>query len=131
MSIDVDKTRTPILSSNNADHSWNPHFTIDQTPIDTVKETKFLGVTIDSGLRFVKQIDNTVAKRIKRGNIIKFLAGKEWGQQLKTKRKIYLTYMRGCLEYASPCWWPCISKNNQSRLETVQRSALGSIAGLY
>ena len=96
-----------------------------------MKETKFLGITIDSGLRFTKQIDNTVAKGTKRVNIIKCLAGKEWGQQLETQRKIYLTYVRSCLEYASPCWWPCISKTNQSRLETVQRAALRSIAGLY
>ena len=54
MSINADKTKCLILSSNNADHSWNPHLTIDQTPIDAVKETKFLGITIDSGLRFTK-----------------------------------------------------------------------------
>ena len=98
MLINADKTKCLILSSNNADHSWNPHLNIDQTPIDAVKETKFLGITIDSGLRFTKQINDTVTKGTKRVNIIKCLAGKERGQQLETQRKIYITYVRSFLE---------------------------------
>ena len=65
MAINAGKTKCLVLSSNNANHSWNPHLTIDQTSIDAVKRTKFIGITIDSSLRFTKQIDNTVAKKPK------------------------------------------------------------------
>ena len=131
MSINADKTRALVLSTNNADHKWDPQLTVEGTPIKTCQEYKFLGTTVDGGLRFTKHIENTIAKGRKRVNIIKCLSGKEWGQQLETQRKIYLTYIRSCLEYASPCWWPCISDPNKKKLERIQNSALRSIVGLY
>ena len=115
MSINADKTRALVLSTNPAGHSWDPQLIVNSEPIKTTKEYKFLGVTVDSGLHFNTHIDNIATKGTKRVNIIKCLAGKEWGQQLETQRKIYLTYIHSGMENASPSWWPCISQTNKDK----------------
>ena len=61
MSINADKTRTLVLSTKSSDHKWDPELTVEGIPIKTVQEYKFLGVTVDAGLRFAKHIENTVA----------------------------------------------------------------------
>ena len=131
MSINADKTRTLIMSTSTADFAWDPKLIVQGAPIKTTKEYKFLGVTVDRGLRFTKHLDNTITKCTKRVNIIKCLAGKDWGQQLESQRRVYLTYVCSCLEYASPSWWPCIPNTSKTKLERVQNAALRSIAGLY
>ena len=131
MSINVDKTKTMILSTDRSDTSWDPELTLNNAPIVTAKEYKFLGIVVDSNLRFNTHLDNTIRKGTKRVNIIKCLAGKDWGQNLESQRKFFLTYVRHCLEYASPSWWSWISATSRQKLERVQNSALRSIAGLY
>ena len=119
MSINKGKTKAMVMSTSAADTSWEPELTLAHQNILKAKKYKFLGVTIDSGLRFKDHIDNTVKKSIKRVNIIKCLAGKDWGQSLESQRKLYLTYVRSCLEYASSSWWSGLSATNKGRLERV------------
>ncbi len=131
MSINKEKTKALIVSMSSADTLWDPELSLAGKHIGTVKKYKFLGVTVDSGLRFTEHINNTVRKCTKRINIIKCLTGKDWGQQLENQRKIYLTYVRSCLEYASSSWWAWISPTNKIKLERVQNAALRAIAGLH
>jgi hypothetical protein len=88
--------------------------TAQEEPINTVKQYKFLDVTINNNLRFKEHVDNVTKKATKRTNILKFLAGKDWGQALESQRKMYLTYVRSGIEYASSSWWPWIAKNRQA-----------------
>ena len=50
-----------------------------------VNEYKFLGVTIDRGLRFNAHVKKVAAKARRRdAKILRCLAGKEWEQRLET-----------------------------------------------
>ena len=89
-----------------------------------MSEYKFLGVTIDSGLRFKSHVNRVEAKCRKRNNILRCLAGKDWGQGLETQKALYLTYVRSAMEYASSSWYPWISKTAKKRLERVQNESL-------
>ena len=131
MSINVGKTKSLNMSTSNEVIKWNPKLQLNGAPIEKTEEYKFLGVTIDAGLRFNKHIDNSIRKCSKRINILKCLAGKDWGQQLESQRKIYITYIRSCLEYASPTWWQCASPTAKKKLNKLQNVALRSISGLY
>ena len=131
MSLNADKTRAMIFSTSGADNLWDPELTLNGTPVKTTKEYIFLGTTFDGGLRFTKHLEETVRRGTKRVNVMRCLAGKDWGQDNETLRKIYLAYIRGCLEYASPSWWTCISETNQKKLERIQNAAMRVIAGLY
>ena len=128
MKINADKTKAMVISSNVRNNSWKPHLEAKAQPIYTVMKHKFLGVTVDSGLRFNDHIEMVIKKCKKRVNILKCLAGKDWGNSLECQRKIYLQYIRSCLEYASSSWNTWIS--NRKRLESVQDEGLRATAGL-
>ena len=124
MRLNAGKTQVMVLSTSNADTSWKPKLYLGETQLEVVKEYKFLGITIDSGLRFTTHVNRVIAKARRRIKILKCLAGKEWGQSLDTQRALYITYIRSCLEYAAPSWYPWISKTARKSLETVQNECL-------
>ena len=128
MKINVDKTKAMVMASTSKDSSWDPKFTVMGENIKTVQEYKFLGVTVDSELRFRGHIANISTKCTKRVNIIKCMSGKDWGNNLETQRALYLTYIRSVLEYASSSWNSWISPTNLKTLQRIQNAALRSIA---
>ena len=97
----------------------------------TVKENKFLGITVDNSLRFPTHINNVSSKSRKRINIVRCLSNKDWGNSVETQRTLYIQYVRAVMEYASSSWTPWISKTNLLSLQRLQNQALRSIAGLH
>ena len=130
MKVNTSKTKSMVISSSQQDRHWNPEFVAAQEPIEAVQDYRFLGVTIPGDLKFAKHVDIIVTKCKNRNNIIKCMANKEWGNSLETQRKLYVQYIRMCLEYASPSWSPWISETQEKRLQVIQNDALRSVAGL-
>ena len=83
-----------------------------------------------NGLYFGAHTEKRAVKCRKRNRVIKALAWKEWGNQLKTQRTLYIQWIRSCLEYASSSWSPWISNTNTLKLERIQREALRGMTGL-
>lgn len=127
MMINTDKTKSMIVSSSRSDQNWDPAFTANGDNIEAVQQYRFLGVTVDSDLRFTKHVSNTLTKCRKRVNILKCMSTKEWGNSMETQRKLYLQYVRSVLDYASSSWSTWISDTNMQRLQRVQNQALRSI----
>ena len=130
MKVNEGKTKTVIISTKSSDYKWNPELTLNGQEIESVKNHKFLGIKVDNGLRFTEQVDDTIRKCNKRVNILKCLAGKDWGQSLESQRTVLQLYVRTGLEYGSSSWWPWISDTNKERLERVQNGGLRAVAGL-
>ena len=124
MSLNQTKTESMVISSSREERKWKPILTLNGAQIKIVTEYKFLGVIIDSGLRFKSHVNTIVAKCRRRNNILRCLAGKDWGQCLKTQKSLYLTYIRSAIEYASSAWFPWISETARKRLERVQNESL-------
>ena len=124
MKLNAGKTQVMVISSNSKDIAWKPELHLEGMKLEVVSEYKFLGVTIDSDLRFNKHIDNVIKKVKKRAKILRCLAGKDWGQDLETQRALYSTYIRSALEYAAPSWYPWIGKAARGRLESIQNECL-------
>ena len=124
MKLNKGKTEAMVISSSSADLRWQPNLKLDGIPVKIVKEYRFLGVTIDGGLRFTTHVNNIIAKGKKRNNILRCLAGKDWGQNLETQKGLYSTYIRSAMEYASSSWYQWISVRNKERLEAVQNESL-------
>ena len=89
MVINQGKTKALAISTNPADISEQIDLVINNKQIETVKHHKFLGVTVDHGLGFSKHTEETVRKCSKRVNVMKCLAGKEWGQAPESQRRVY------------------------------------------
>ena len=124
MRLNADKTEALIISSDQKDLKWKPQLKLNRRVVRIVKEYRFLGVTIDGGLRFTSHVRRVIAKGKRRNNILRCLAGKDWGQSLETQRALYLTYIRSAMEYASSSWYQWISTTNKGKLEAVQNQAL-------
>jgi ribonuclease HI/exonuclease III len=129
MTLNESKTEALVISAGSGQH-WAPSLKLNSKPIKIVDEYKFLGVVIDKNLRFKKHADKTRKKAKKRVNILKCMSGKSWGQSLETQRKLYLTYVRSTIEYASPAWYNMLSETEKLKLEVIQNEALRSIGGL-
>ena len=84
MSLNADKTRAMIFSTSGADNLWDPELTLNGTPVKTTKEYIFLGTIFDGRLRFTKHLEETVRRGTKRVNVMRCLAGKDWGQDNET-----------------------------------------------
>ena len=124
MTLNTDKTKVMVISSNSKDHKWKPSLFLKGEQLEVVKEYKFLGVIIDNQLRFNSHVAKTVAKCKRRNNLLRCLAGKDWGQSMESQKTLYVTYIRSALEYASPSWYPWISETARGKLEVVQNDSM-------
>ena len=130
MAVNTDKTKYMVISSSNADCSWQPHLEGNGHQIEPVTDYKFLGVEVDQGLRFTKHIETIICKGKKRVNIMKCLAGKDWGASMEQQRTIYIQFVRTILEYGSEGWSSWLAASNMERLEKVQNEALRTASRL-
>ena len=130
MQISVSKTKTLLISTSPTDRSADPKTMVNGKQLAVVEGFRFLGVTIDSKLHFHKHVNTLAKKGMKRVNIIRCLASKDWGNPCEIQRKLYQQYVRSTLEYASYSWSPWISNDTRKKLEVLQTAGLRSIAGL-
>ena len=130
MAVNTDKTKLMVMSSSTADCAWKPKLEGNGHSIDPVQDYRFLGVEVDQQLRFAKHLETIICKEKKRINIMKCMAGKDWGSSMEDQRKVYLQYVRTVLEYASEGWSSWLAPTNMQKLERVQNEALRTASRL-
>ena len=85
----------------------------------STKSSTYLGVTINSDLRWNAHIDKIVKKA---NNVLNFIKRNLKKCPRHIKEKAYLTYVRPQLEYSTTIWDPH-TKANIEKIEKVQRRA--------
>ena len=130
MSLNTDKTKAMIISSNPADSSINLGLRAGDNDIKQVDKYRFLGGTVESSLRFIDHLKELGKKCRQRINILKSMSGKDWGNSIESQRTLYVQYVRACIEYASSSFRSWIGKAKRDKLEILQNEALRSIAQL-
>ena len=80
---------------------------------------------------FTPHTKNACDQGKQRVNVLKALAGTDWGQQKEMIVTAYKSIVRSKLEYAAPIWTPAISETNWKRLETVENAALRIATGCH
>ncbi len=98
--------------------------------VQTRKEILFLGITVDQGLNFGKQVAKVAAKMRKRTKVLWAVAGKDWGWGREEMVKVYKALVESCLWYGCPAWLPWLSSSNVDRLERAQRQGLKAVTGM-
>ena len=101
-------------------------YRIHGTKLQTVKNAKYLGLTISSDLPWNTHVDIT-AKATTSLNILK---RNLHSCPSTVKEKCYKSLVRPIMEYAS-CVWDSHSKRNIDKLEMVQRRAAWFVKGDY
>lgn len=96
--------------------------------IGNEKEAKFLGIWLDNGLKYHRQIEVVRAKVNKANSIITYLARKTKGMETNTALMLYKSLVRSVTDCASFIYYPNV-KNMSIKLERAQfqgvRTALG------
>ena len=84
-----------------------------------MKQHKHLGVVLLDDLSWSAHITHVLAQGKRKAGFLRYMA-KELPADLVSK--IYITYVRPTLEYASPVWHGDLSKQHSLALERVQAS---------
>ena len=114
-----------IMVFNTRDTKRYFNFDFDGTSLTDVKLHKHLGVIFSNDCKWTKHIDKLIEKSSKQLNVLRKLKFKLKRNYLE---KMYLTFIRPILEYASEVWFNC-GQFNSNRLEKVQIEAARIVCG--
>lgn len=107
-----------------------PELHLQGDPIKVEKETKFLGLTLDSKLSFIPHIRNIKKECMKRLTIIKVLTRTKWGAEFHPLIQLYRTIVRTKLDYGSIIYGAA-RKSYLNSLNTVHHQGIRLALGAY
>ena len=108
----------------------NSELSIYGSPLEKVKVFKFLGVWFEARMTWAVHIDKTVEKCEKIINILRSLAGCDWGADREMMQLIYQAMIRSAFDYG--CYiHGAASKTVLARLEVTQAKALRLCCGAF
>ena len=90
MSLNVDKTKVMVLSSNPEETKWEPVLLANGRRIKVTSENPFLGFQAGNDLRGKEHVQKSVTKASKRVCILRCLSSKDWAKQHETQRNLYI-----------------------------------------
>ena len=123
--ITFNPTKTESMVFSRKHHIESPPIKMKNTNIDDVKEHKHLGIILQQNGTWKKHIAEVCSKAKRKVDILRSLMFKI---NRKSLEKLYLSYIRPCLEYGSTIWDNC-TKHEKEELEKIQLAALRVITG--
>ena len=102
--------------------------TIGNTTMKYEDQQTYLGVTFDKRMSWKSHISQAEAKARRKLNIMRKLAGTNWGANEKVLKTVYQGAVRPHLEYGSSSWMTAAKTHHQT-LDKVQNQALRIITG--
>ena len=128
LEISTTKSATVIFSRQRKHVTPASPLNIGGDRIPLVPSFKYLGITLDRRLSFSEHILDLRQRASRRLNIIKCIAGRDWGADRHTLMKLYRSLIRSMFDYCSFIY-DNISISQSSSLEAVQNAALRIITG--
>ena len=99
-------------------------------PLERVKVFKFLGLWMDERLTWKTHIEKVQCKCEKVNNILRSLAGSDWGAERETLHMIYQAMIRSTLDYGSVVFGAA-AKSHLCKLDRIQSKALRVCSGAF
>ena len=78
------KSNSTLFTPETRQSSIHPHVTLNSSPLPLEKRHRKLGVIFDIHFNFTEHINTIITRASSRINILKALAGINWGQQKET-----------------------------------------------
>lgn len=101
LGLQINSSKTKAMAWNHS-HNFPPFsFLIYNTPIEWVRQFKYLGVIFDDNLSFVSHSKHICNRASKRLSVLKHIAGSPYGATQRTLLQYYKTCIRPILEYGS------------------------------
>ena len=123
LKISATKTTFNIFNFRNVNINNQIKLAYNKNPIKRDPNPKFLGVTLDQGLRLNKHIENVIQRAQRRINTLKRIKGRGWGAKPKLIITTFKSLIRSIIEYA-PFIPSIIAPSKLSKLEAIQRRAV-------
>ena len=122
------KTKSVAIVFNKSNINLNPALHIDNTKLKLVNEVKILGLTFDQKMLWNTHIAKLRTNCYQKLNILKSIAGKNWGADSTILRNTYLALIRSKMDYGSfiyGCARPL------RKLDVVNNEAARIISGAF
>ena len=127
LTVSTSKTVAVIFSKRLKIHNHN-NLIIYNKPIKYVSHFKYLGITIDKHLNFNEHFQDITQRCARRLNIMRCIAGREWGADRRTLLRIYTALIRPILDY-NGFLYDDIASSQIDSLQQIQNNALRIITG--
>ncbi|UYV72398.1 hypothetical protein LAZ67_9002947, partial [Cordylochernes scorpioides] len=130
--LDINPTKTQAIvfpSRDNKNFKPQTNLTVNSSTISWADHAKYLGVTLDSKLKFNLHVQNTIRKakiaKIALSSLLNFKSN------LTTKHKItlYKTCILPIITYALPVWGKYITPTDKKRIDAFIRICLRTTIG--
>ena len=118
-SMEFHPEKCQVLTISSRPNKTSGQYFIHNTLLNQTPVAKYLGVTIDSNLKWSEHVNNTYQKA---NNTLSFLRRHLSSCPPSIKEKCYKTYVRPIIEYSSSVWDPHLKKDID-KLEKIQRRA--------
>ena len=131
LTVAPEKSSVTLFTPWTGQFNCHPSVTINNSPVPLDRNPKILGVIFDPLFTFSPHISSVSARATSRLQIMKAIAGTSWGQDKETLLLTYNSIIKPILTYASPIWYPAISKTftNINKLQVIQNTALRITTG--
>ena len=127
--VSPEKSTVTLFSPDTKDYKIHPQVFLRNQLVRLENKPKLLGVTFDTLHKFCHHIQNAIDNAKKKVNILKCLAGTNWGCDKKTIINTYKSICRSVLEYGCQIWAPIISPHLWNKLQIIQNQALKIATG--
>jgi hypothetical protein len=121
--ISVEKCDTGILSTDAADAEWSIPLHINQKSLPTTKNPHFLSVTFDRRLTFKEHVKHVASKMERRSQVLRVLAGTNWGCKREDLRAVYNGYVRPVADYCGATWGASTAATNLAMVDSNHRTS--------
>ena len=126
--VEINKTKTESTCFSLSPEKWKETLKLDGQEIPKQATPTYLGVKMDKTLTWGPHIEDIEKKATKKLNIMRKLAGTNWGADKNILKQVYTSTVRPHLEYASTAWTTA-AKSNTKKLDKVQNKGLRVITG--
>ncbi|GFX19333.1 putative RNA-directed DNA polymerase from transposon BS [Trichonephila clavipes] len=127
--FNASKSTSSFFTTNRRLYNYQPQIFMESKSLPYEKHPKYLGYILDPEILSNKHIDYVINKGRKRLDLLKYIAGRDWGADAGTLRLTYTSLIRPVLEYGSQIYFSA-SRTNLAKLDRVQSSAARIITGM-
>lgn len=120
--LSISKTVWTLFTRGGTLNSNALSLTYENKPIQCARNPKFLGVTLDPGLRFHVHAETIRARATKRLNMMRKIRGRNWGASSKLLLTTYKVLIRSLIDYI-PFINLIYEYTNYLKIERIQRQA--------
>ena len=126
MKLNYKKTKVMVFNPCKS-KVFMPRLVLEGNPLEVVEETKLLGLTIRSDMKWISNTEDMVKRGSKRLWLLRRL--KFLGASVSNLLEVYTKQIRCILELAAPAWQGGITLAEKQDLERVQKCATHIILG--